>query len=833
MLLRLSLLVLCIGGVIAKPHRSVGMKNLILPSGEKDKPNMLFTKEPRPSTMTTLGSSVTLSCAGTSSLPTGEPSVSWLFTPKITPDIKLWEGLVGGTSGTLILGNLQKSEGGYYFCQITDGYGYSLISRGALVIVTYLDPDFGAYPEEKTITESKAYIKVPCQPPASNPPAKINWYKDGKLIEKVENMIQEYVSPNKYGSLIIFNPRTSDSGMYACEASNINANPEKRKTSEVLIDIKVEGSGTYAQKFVQDHDVLVNKGEDAVLHAGAIGFPVPSYRWTLGVSVEIDVNPGSRFSTADFGRDLRISGVRTEDRGTYWCQYKNVYTDSVAVVRLYVKEDISFNTVLTEQTVEHLTPLTFDCQCSGTPYTSGDPTAPPSVLWLRDGQPIVDGKRFKEEDGSLVMSGLEMSEAGMYQCFCYNTMQISQTYMPVSVKNMTIPVSIDGNDRAEGVYNENIQILCRANGYPLPVVTWYKDNEEITAVFDPRYSITQENFKDHVLSNLRVLSVKDADAGILTCRAVNQKVSTFAAELKIDFLVGHEISPSISLSDISIQVDSSIVFEAVAYGYPTPAVTWYKGADRVPLLTGGRYTVAESSLLIDGAQSSDTGLYVVKANNGVGAPAYANATISLGVNNAMIYGSASGGVALILIIAILVLLYVLIKQKEKKNYVPPKAAPTPTEKEIERRDSRPSSAKSKTSGADKKPKTVENDVTMIINDVSDGAKQAAPLEFDNDMPNGNHGNNDMVMQGPGMVMEQPVPATFLSDLPSRPTENSADMPGVVVEQPVPVTLFPNMPREPDSSPSSTSPSEDDSDSTSYGSSTKIVKKVKKSKVGPS
>ena len=65
------------------------------------------------------------------------------------------------------------------------------------------------------------------------------------------------------------------------------------------------------------------------------------------------------------------------------------------------------------------------------------------------------------------------------------------------------------------------------------------------------------------------------------------------------------------------------------------------------------------------------------------------------------------------------------------------------------------------------------------------------------MPNGNHGNNIMVMQGPGMVVEQPVPATLLSDLPSRPTENSADMPrpGVVVDQPVPVTLFPNMPRK--------------------------------------
>ena len=34
---------------------------------------------------------------------------------------------------------------------------------------------------------------------------------------------------------------------------------------------------------------------------------------------------------------LSPSNVKTEDRGTYWGQYKNAYTDSaVAVVRLYV-----------------------------------------------------------------------------------------------------------------------------------------------------------------------------------------------------------------------------------------------------------------------------------------------------------------------------------------------------------------------------------------------------------------------------------------------------------------------------------------------------------------
>lgn len=46
------------------------------------------------------------------------------------------------------------------------------------------------------------------------------------------------MSDESYGSLIIFNPEVADSGMYACEATNVNANPEKRRTPEAFIDIQ-------------------------------------------------------------------------------------------------------------------------------------------------------------------------------------------------------------------------------------------------------------------------------------------------------------------------------------------------------------------------------------------------------------------------------------------------------------------------------------------------------------------------------------------------------------------------------------------------------------------
>eukprot|EP00116_Pleurobrachia_bachei_P006977 sb/3467239/ len=260
---------------------------------------MTITEQPKSKTMTTLGSSVTLSCAGTATI--GTPTISWLFTVDINPVISVltdnlsylipnlhhnrptprsWTTLAGGTSGTLVLGNLQKEEGGYYFCQLSDGYGYSLVSQGALVIVTYLESEFTAYPEPQTVTNSQSYLKIPCQPPPSNPAATINWYKDGNLVESVENMFQEYKSESEYGSLIIFNPSTSDSGDYACEAVNVNANPERRQTSAATIDIQ--------------------------------GWPVPEYKWTLGVSTEIDTSSGSRFSTADYGRQLLISYVEIE-----------------------------------------------------------------------------------------------------------------------------------------------------------------------------------------------------------------------------------------------------------------------------------------------------------------------------------------------------------------------------------------------------------------------------------------------------------------------------------------------------------------------------------------
>ena len=39
------------------------------------------------------------------------------------------------------------------------------------------------------------------------------------------------------------------------------------------------------------------------------GDPSPQYKWTLGLSAEVDISDGSRFSVSDNGRELRIQLV--------------------------------------------------------------------------------------------------------------------------------------------------------------------------------------------------------------------------------------------------------------------------------------------------------------------------------------------------------------------------------------------------------------------------------------------------------------------------------------------------------------------------------------------
>ena len=60
---------------------------------------------------------------------------------------------------------------------------------------------------------------------------------------------------------------------------------------------------------------------------------------------------------------------------------------------------------------------------------------------------------------------------------------------------------------------------CQVIGYPLPVVTWYKDDMEIT--HNSRYNITFD--EDHGVIMLMIKNVTATDEGSYLCRAENSE----------------------------------------------------------------------------------------------------------------------------------------------------------------------------------------------------------------------------------------------------------------------------------------------------------------------
>lgn len=73
-------------------------------------------------------------------------------------------------------------------------------------------------------------IVYKCDPPLSNPPAYIDYYKD-------KNHITPMLNVPKTQSLILYNVSTSDTGVYNCSASNNIEN--KRVYSDFSFHLKV------------------------------------------------------------------------------------------------------------------------------------------------------------------------------------------------------------------------------------------------------------------------------------------------------------------------------------------------------------------------------------------------------------------------------------------------------------------------------------------------------------------------------------------------------------------------------------------------------------------
>lgn len=242
-------------------------------------------------------------------------------------------------------------------------------------------------------------------------------------------------------------------------------------------------------------DTIVRFGDTMTLTCRVTGDPMPRIKWMKNkrrYSWETDDDnekyviheDGEKYMIREDGT-LVITGTTEQDNGMYECvassdmgstKSRKARAVITAGSRLILSERPE------SQNVSVGTNVTFSCRALGNPR--------PEVRWFRDGRSIPFGDRISlENDGTLLrILAVKETDAGKYECYLRSVDHMVHLFADLSVIDLTAPRLLFRPRDMEVELDATVEIPCRAEGIPKPLIQWKKDG---SALEDSRIKITR------------------------------------------------------------------------------------------------------------------------------------------------------------------------------------------------------------------------------------------------------------------------------------------------------------------------------------------------------
>uniref|UniRef100_A0A8C3JFQ6 Contactin 4 n=1 Tax=Calidris pygmaea TaxID=425635 RepID=A0A8C3JFQ6_9CHAR len=402
--------------------------------------------------------------------------------------------------GNLLINNPNKTQDtGTYQCVATNPFG-TIISREAKLQFAYLE-------NFKTRTRSTVSVRqgqgmvLLCGPPPHSGELTYAWiFNEYPTFVHQDN--RRFVS-QETGNLYIAKVEASDVGNYTCVVTNTVTNSRVLGPPTPLI-LRNDGvMGEYEPKIeVQFPETVPSaKGTTVKLECFALGNPVPTISWRRADGKQIP-RKARRHRSSGL---LEIPNFQQEDAGLYECVAENVRGKNVARGQLTFYAQPNWIQKISDAHVAMEESVAWECRASGRPK--------PSYRWLKDGEPLLPQGRVQLEQGSLTITNVSLSDAGMYQCVAENrhgiifasaelgVIAVSPDFSKTLLKKLTL-VKVGGE----------VIIECKPKASPRPTYSWKKGKD-----------ILRENERITVLDDgsLRIVNVTKSDAGSYTCVATN------------------------------------------------------------------------------------------------------------------------------------------------------------------------------------------------------------------------------------------------------------------------------------------------------------------------
>ncbi|CAJ0933472.1 unnamed protein product, partial [Mesorhabditis belari] len=372
---------------------------------------------------------------------------------------------------------------------------------------------------------------------SGNPTPTISWKRDGVLIKNQNS-----------SKLLISSANATDAGKYTCEARN-EAGVAR---ADFAVDVLIKPRFKDAKKVIK-----VINGENARLECKAEGHPTPTIKWLKG-GRPLDVEEMDNLILSPRGETLMIVKTKRADAGSYSCVAKNAAGEAEHPFTVEVLTPPHIDETIDQNPrVVQGKDLVFMCPVLGNPD--------PKVEWLKDGQSLKIGGRFKVNSGKhLQIEKSSKADEARYTCHAKNDAGVLDTDFKPEV---IAPPKFNrtGESVYEVIAGETIVMDCAVATEPKPEVLWFRGDNAL--VLTNQMQLSPDSMQ------LTIRQAALADGGKYVCRATNE-----AGSSDIDLILKVLIPPKIDRSNIIGNplaiVNKSIVLECPVNGIPQPSVIW-------------------------------------------------------------------------------------------------------------------------------------------------------------------------------------------------------------------------------------------------------------------
>ncbi|XP_074140168.1 contactin-6 [Sminthopsis crassicaudata] len=469
--------------------------------------------------------------------------------------------LVGGS---LAISNPYKAQAiGTYQCLATNPLG-TILSQKAKLQFAYIE-DFETKARSTVSVLAGQGVVLLCGPPPFFGDVYYAWtFNDHPL--PVQEDSRRFIS-QETGNLYIAKVELSDVGNYTCFVTNMEAQKRIQGPPTPLV-LRNDGvMGEYEPKIEVrfPETVQAAKGSTVKLECFALGNPVPNISWR-----RLDGSPLAR--KIEYSKSKGMIGIpnfQLEDEGSYECIAENLRGRNIARGQLFFYAPPEWDKKIQTTDLSIYDPLFWECRASGKPI--------PSYAWLKNGEPIVPEERIQIENGSLMITMLNVSDSGFYQCVAENKYQTIYSNAELRVRASAPDFSKNPMQKVSVVQvGGDVVIECKPKASPRAMISWEKGPEMIRQ--SKRFFILEDG-------SLKIYNVTKSDAGIYTCIAMNQ---FGIAKTSGNLVIKERTIITVPPPQMDVTVGESIVLPCQVFHDPSIEVvfTWYLNGNVIDFQRG-------------------------------------------------------------------------------------------------------------------------------------------------------------------------------------------------------------------------------------------------------